>query len=419
MSPKTIGSQSHHRQRIRLRYTLALGLAVLALAGCGSSSSSSSNAASSSSSNSPASTSAASTSTSAGLSRAEAALATYSAAPTVTPVGTPFDASKAKGKSVWITAESLESPIELAWTNGIVSALKPYGVNVTTCDGKTTASDANRCMDEAVARKPNAIFNLSITPSIVPTGLAAAKAAGIPVVDGFDGTPVETQSSAWRPGVVAGVSFSYNEVGRLLADWVAASSHGTGHALFIESLDVPSTAPEVDGYKSEMAAVCPACHTTYKDIAIADTATGLGSLVTTNLTSDPSIKYVVVDYDGFVPLVETALKTSGLTTKVKVGSWNAIPPVMQLLKANTNVQADVGTPVALTSYAIADTLLRVMLGQKPPVWGAASSHYLGMRMFTPSNVKGIDVSTYDDTSQYQLPASTVKAAFTKLWGNPS
>lgn len=335
------------------------------------------------------------------------------------PDASAFDAKKAAGKHVFYLNTNDALPVSAIWRDLVVSALERYGVKVTKFDGKGSSAEYNRGMQQAIAQHVDLIFNLAVDPKLVQQSIKQAAAAGIPVVSATDGKPILKDNKDFVDGLVAEVSYDYDKVGALEADWFVSDSGGKGHALFISNLDQPSSTYVLNSFKDEVASLCPQCKVSDKDVPAGQVATSLPTLIQTAVRADPSINYVVPGYDFQVPMIESALKLAGLTDKVKIGSWNAAPAVMSSLKKQgTAVHMDMGAPNSWFGYAIADTILRVLTGVTPAVWGQESSNYMGIRGLTKDNVQSLDVSKYNDGVIFGLSEETVRGEFEKIWGAP-
>jgi ribose transport system substrate-binding protein len=331
--------------------------------------------------------------------------------------GEPFDASKARGKTLFYLNTDDSIPITTTWRDVAEQALERYGVKIVNYDGKGSASEYNKAMRQAIASGADAIFNMAINPPLVQQQIKAAAAAGIPVVTGADGLPDVRDTKTYVEGLTAGVSYDYNQVGRVLAQWFASDSEGEGKALFISNDDQPSSSYVVSGFESAVDEFCPNCEVTVKDVPAAQVTTSLPTLVRTALQRDPEIDYVIPGYDFNVPVIESALRQGNLTDRVKIGSWNAVPAVMQSLQREQSpVAMELGAPNNWFSYAIADTVLRILSDDEPVVWGTEASNFMGFRTFTKESVADMDVSDYDDAEIYGLPDSEVESAFEGLWG---
>src|SRR5579883_69647 len=101
--------------------------------------------------------------------------------------GPAFNASKAKGKTVWYIGIDMSVPILQTISGQLTEALKHVGVSVHVCDGKGNPTEWKRCADNAVAQKAGAIIVESFPPELITSSIAAANKAGIPVIDGNNG----------------------------------------------------------------------------------------------------------------------------------------------------------------------------------------------------------------------------------------
>jgi ribose transport system substrate-binding protein len=329
-----------------------------------------------------------------------------------------FNASKVRGKNVWIV-EFAEAGISPYWVDPIQTALEKYGAHVTIFNANYEATEANRGIAEALSDGANAIVMISTDPKYVSKEISAAKAKGVPVIATTDGNPSATKNADYVPGVKAEVSYDYLKVGELEADWFISDSKGKGHALFISSPDENSSLSVTKGFKDEVSSLCPDCQVTVKPVATSQAETVLPTLVSSTLRADPSIDYIVPDYDFQVPLIVSELKQSNLTAKVRIGSWNAEPNVMELLQEPTSgVDMDLGAPNGWFGDAIADATMRQLTGAPVFNWGGQTSNFMGFRSFTPTNAAKVNVSTYNDERLYGVSGAQVNAAFAKIWGAP-
>ncbi|HEY1855348.1 MAG TPA: sugar ABC transporter substrate-binding protein [Solirubrobacterales bacterium] len=401
----------------RLLFSLAAVLVLaVALAACGGSSSSDSGATTAAEGTESSSGSGAQA---AGIKEAGETFDSLLAPPELKLVGEKFDAKKSAGKTVYYINTDDSIPITTIWREVAIEQLERYGVHVVSLDGKGSTTEYNKDMNTAISRGADAIFTMAVNPPLISQQIKAAKAAGIPVITGAEGLPNVKETATYVEGVTAGVSYDYHEVGKVEADWVAADSKGSAHVLFISNEDQPSSKYVVAEFEKELSRTCPDCTVEFKDVPAAQVTTTLPTLVQTSLQRDPEINYVVPGYDFNVPEIETGLRQAGLTDRVRIGSWNAVPAVMQSLQNKQSpMSMELGAPNNWFSFAIADTVMRTLSGVEPVVWGTEESAFMGFRAFDKESVEGLDVSEYDDAEFYELPDSKVQAAFEGLWGKP-
>jgi ribose transport system substrate-binding protein len=378
-------------------------LGALVIAGCGSSRSSSSSAGNAASNGS--------SSTSGGSSQVQAAKAAYEAymGPAMwKPVGPPFDARKAAGKTVWYIGIDMSEPILHTISDQLKAALATVGVNLQICDGEGRPTQWNACANDAVDRHANAIIVESFSPLLVASALARAKAAGIPVINGNTGDPTAPLS----PGTDANVAFQYSESGRLTSDWVIADSNGKANVLVLATSDAPNSSALVNsGYLAEFKAKCPGCTVTTKDVAVSQWSTGLAPLTESSLTANPNIDYVIPAYDGMSTFVDPAIQSAGKANSVKVATFNAdLEPMQQMAKHNL-IEVDVGSDNSYEGWAYADQALRLMTGNKP-----VANELVPVRVFTRDNVNSFHLTQAADSSGVWFGPPTYVAEYKKLWG---
>jgi ribose transport system substrate-binding protein len=408
-----VNSKPYTRTSSTLHWATAVCLAAIAtaaLAACGSSSSSTSSVSNTASAN-------AASATPTGVQTATARFAASTKPPQIVAPAPNFDAAKARGKTAWLINISSSFPIVKYWLDPAEAALRSYGVKVVEFDANGEPQEFNRGVAQALSANANAIFTLSIPPTAIKTEVAQARSQGVPVIASTDGNPDAQKNADYVPGIKAEVSYDYDKVGRLEADWFISDSKGKGHALFISNDDLASAYAVTNGFRSEVSELCPSCQVTVKDVPSGQVPTVLPTLVSTTLQRDPSIDYVVPDFDFQVPVIASQLRQSNLIGHVKIGSWNAQPSVMALLKQpNSGVDMDMGAPNDWFGYAIADAVLRQLTGSPAYNWGTAASNFLGIRTFTPENVTGIDVSKYDDLELYGVQPDQLDRAYRAIWG---
>src|SRR5262249_39558614 len=98
------------------------------------------------------------------------------------PAGQPFDASKAKGKSMFYISVSLSIPFEQYMLQGMKEGAAIVGATAVGFDAKSSVAEATRGVGEAIQAKAGVIFIDGFPPTLLAPAIAQAKAAGIPVL---------------------------------------------------------------------------------------------------------------------------------------------------------------------------------------------------------------------------------------------
>lgn len=372
---------------------IAAGLAALALAAC------SSNAAG----HDPVHSGAAKNDSSS----AAAALAKYTGPVSLKAPGPAFDASAARGKTVWWVTQLGANPFLATLGANFKQALGRAGVTVLTCDGQGNPVQYNACIQKAIAQHPAAIEVDGPEAKTYATQLAAAQAAHIPV---FSGAAVDA-SGALYTGLAGQTSQPFELTGRLAADWIAKDSGGGAHVLFLTVPDVIGSVQEQQAFSSELARVCGGCAATVKGVTLANWATDLGPTTSAALQRDPRIDYVVPAFDPMAAFTGPAISQAGKSASVKVVTVNGSLQQMQALKAGQNVNAEIGIDMYALGYIEADQVLRVLAGQP-----ALSNDTAPVRVFTKADADTLTLtaSAQQDGSWFVDPTAYADM-FVTLW----
>jgi ribose transport system substrate-binding protein len=342
-----------------------------------------------------------------GIAEAQKLVNQYSQAPKWKPPGKPFDASKAKGKSIWYVSLSLSIPFEQYMAQGIKQGAALVGAKGVGFDGKFSANDAARGIRLAVQSKASVIMLGGVEPSLVGPALNDAKKAHIPVIMVNTQDPGPLRSD-YPPAVTGMATHSFSWPGRAEADFITVDSKGKAKILFVSTTDLPHiTGPEKDAFLSETKRVCPGC-----EVDVMGVTSGQWNQLTTKTASyiraHPDVQYIVPDFDGMVIFALPGVHSAHAQSHVKIVSFNATPSVMKALKNHDVVVAETGGPNLLQGWALADQGLRVAAGYKPlPDIGIKD------RLFTAANIGSINLNAQEST---WYGKTDYIAAYKKLWG---
>lgn len=382
---------SHLRRRVGLGATaVAVGTT---LAACGST-----NAPSTSGSTTNAGKSAASAP---GWAEAQAAVEKAKATPAFLP-NTPVDMKKLSGKRITVLASTLAVPFVANIAHGAKEAAGEIGWKATVIDGKGSVTEWSRVVNQAVSQKVDGILTVGASPAQMKPAVAAAKAAGIPVVDTL--TADQTRDPL-VPGTFAHASISFYDSGRLQADYVIAKAAPDTHVLIFSDNEFPGEVTRVQGMRDEFAKLCPDCKLTVQDTQVATIGTELQRTTQTLLRRDPKIAWVLPTYDAQAIYVVPGIKSAGLAHKVKVVGSDAVAANLDLVAKNDVQVADVGEPDVWSGWAGVDMLGRALAGQSPV------EPNIPLRLFDSSNLAG--VNTKDSNALF---GASFRDAYKKVWG---
>lgn len=302
------------------------------------------------------------------------------------PVGGKFDASKAKGKTIWYISLSLTIPFEQFVLQGIQQGAALVGAKGIGFDGKFSPAEATRGIEEAIQAKAGLIMVDGFQPQVVAPAIAQAKAAGIPVLTANTQDP-GPPLPGYPDGVIGIATHPFSEPGKIEADFVVADSKGKANVLFLSTTDVPVITTAVkDGFTTELARLCPACKVTVEDVPSSQWS-GLTPKTASLIATHPDVNYMVPDFDGMVIFMVPGVTSANAQNRVKIVSFNATPSVMKNIADHYVVAGDTGGPNLVQGWAFADEALRILAGGQP-----LNDLNIPTRLFDANNISSIDLS---------------------------
>ena len=304
----------------------------------------------------------------------------------------PVSVSGLEGKRVIYISIDDGIPVLNYWSTVLTAVLdETAGVEMEIIDAKGSVDEANRGFQQAIATNADIIMLQAFYTDIFANQIAEAQAAGIKVITGNSGS----MTRGLTGGQDLEVSFDYELVGRLIAQWFVIDSEGQGSALLISSDDVPASEPQWQATQSEVAELCPACTLTVEDVQIPQWGTSIATLFQATINNNPDIKYLLPIYDGQSLPGLGSIRQAGVGDTVSVGTFNASPGIVELLNDETSgLKLDVGGDNTWWAYAAADSVFRALQGEAP-----IDNYNIDIRVFDQSN-KDIISSTSDEKAWY-------------------
>lgn len=338
-----------------------------------------------------------------GVAQAEVATKAATNPPTFTAPGPAFDPSAAKGKKLWVIDVASSIPLTQVTDQAAEQALGLLGASVVRFDGKGSASEFARGVNQAIAAKADGIALFAIDPNVVAGPVQNAIAAHIPVIVLQYGDATATLPK----GIAAQVTYCYSCAGKTMANWIASDTQGKGAGIeLLTSTDVSNSKPLIQGFTDALKTGCPSCAIHTDNVPVANWQTDVGTTTKSALTRHADIKYVVPIYDGMALFATSSIQTSG-KTNVKLVTFNGSLGNMQNLAAGKVVAAEVGSPQAWEGWGLADQFLRVVAGKS-----ALADENVGLRLFDKTNVASIDLSK-PERDWYGVDFEPV---YKKMWG---
>lgn len=391
---------------------VAGGLLALAMTSCSSSGShaaSSATTAGSSQATSAASSSNSTSVSSSGTGAAAALINQYLGEPQFAPTGlTPFSASGAAGKTVFVIPVSSSVPFNVDVDKYVTEALARFNVKTVYYSDTGESSQWVAGMNTAISEHVNAILLIGMDPAAVAPQIAQAKAAGIPtIVDHF--LDVNHTNYAPYQNVAGIIGAPYNLAGRLEAAWAVENSGGKGTFLVVQSPDLLSSTDVAVGIQQETAQICPGCKLVDVNVPFNQWSTRLQTAVASAINANPDATYVLPVFDGMVQYAVPAITAAGKTSSVHIASYNADPFALQDIKDNNVVTMDLGESFSWLGYALADDTLRILTGNPP---APAQADITPVRVFTSANIS----ATGNPPTINEGYGSAYQAGYLHVWG---
>ena len=367
---------------------LAAGLVVGLLAGCGTSKSGSSTT---SGSTSLAAASGGHSSAIAAANRAYASFVDPDPNVTIPALGKPAPTGK--------TMDIMSCPVPICsvYANGAEQAAKVLGWKYKVLVFQFSPTSFESTWNQIDQDKPNAVFIAESLPlAVVAKQVVAAKANGSVLVAYGVGQTVGPQGSTAAArdisiNVVGPLAFAM--LGRVQALEAIHDAQGPANVLILSDPTLgAATASQVAADKSTVEGAGGTA--TVMEVSSSNIGTSLPGTVVTYLRSHPSVKYVALPTDDYLPGLPQALSSAGLAGKVKlIGS--AANATSQKLIDDGQVFASTAHPTQANAWAMINGAVRALVGDpiadpNPPgavsVLEKGTSAAVGSAVAWPSSV---------------------------------
>lgn len=284
--------------------------AALTLAACKSSGSGASSGGTTSSSTAGV---AGSSGASSGLANAQAIVTANANEPADIPITTPLPKAPEKGiKVAFLTCQAAACSLLNPGFTAAATALG-WQPKVITYDAK----QPGQALQQAIDAGYKYIATTSITLSTITPQVQAAKAKGVAIFGAYTGdTPQGKDNGLY--GVAQNFQGSDNN-GKLIAAWTIVNSNSNAHTLYVDLPLYPTLVEQGKGAQAEYKADCPACSLDTLGLSVDQLGAGQGpSAIVTYLKSHTNINYVYLSFQDLDNGVAAALKSAGLSDKVKI-----------------------------------------------------------------------------------------------------
>jgi ribose transport system substrate-binding protein len=341
------------------------------------------------------------------LAYARVQVAKYRPTPKFVAPGPAFDASKARGKTIFNIPVNSGIPICAAIDKSMQNVAKMMGIKFIEFPNQGQPSQWAQGMNQAIAQKVDLIvLQCGVEAKLLGPQMAAAKKAGIPVID----THHDALGTPPQYGLTAKVNVASHQQLALVADWTIADAGGKVNGLIITSDEVSPAKGIRQALVDEYAKTCGSgCKTRVVNVPIVDWGTKIQTAVQSALIADPSINYVLPIFDGMSQFAVPGIVASGKKGKVKIATSDGSPFVLKDIQDKNVVVMDIGKSPAWAGYANMDQAMRILAGQ-PPL--PPATLYYPYRIWDSTNVAQAGNPPSYDKGYGQSYVSGYKA----LWG---
>ncbi len=340
------------------------------------------------------------------VAKATAEIESYRVKPTFSPPGPSLEASKVKGKTVYVIPNNLVSDELVGAANGVQQAGEAAGVTVTVFNPNGAVSKMQQGIENAIATKASAIVVLGIPTQFVSDAAASAKQAGIPVVAALNAQPDSN-----KPGQGAGANFfgyvgiDYFKLGQVMADAAITRAQGKVNASVL-SFNNEIARANIDGVKSRLKE-CSSCKIVgEQDIEPVKWPTDIPGATSSLVRSNPDMNFVMAAVDTMGIFATAGVRQASGAGKVSViSSDGSGPGALGLVKAGDVFIADPGASTGWLGWTILDQSMRAILGMAP------GNGIVPFRYIDSSTLNAADPK--DEAAIYGEP---YKDGFRQLWG---
>jgi ribose transport system substrate-binding protein len=267
----------------------------------------------------------------------------------------------APGKHIAVILTSAAAEGEQLIQDGAETATKALGWKSTYIDGKGTPQGYEAGISQAITEGVDGVFLAAITPSLVPNGMKALKAAGIPVITYSN--VEEPKEELW----IGNVGYDTQKEAEYLAAFVTKESGGEAKISLVEDKEYGIVAQRAERFKPLLEELCPTCEIVNEtDMQVTELETKLTPKIAGVLQANPDVNYIYAPYDAAVPPMVAAIKQAGLTEDVKIVSYGGFKQSTEYLRKKEIQNGDVANATEWQSWEAYDVLNRTFNEQEVP-----------------------------------------------------
>ncbi|MGW7543073.1 substrate-binding domain-containing protein [Streptomyces sp. NPDC054770] len=305
------------------------------------------------------------------------------------------------GRTVVFVAQTMTNPGVAGVADGLREAARVIGWQVRVIDGGGSPAGIQAAMSEAVALRPAGIVIGGFDPGSTSQQVAAAGAAGIPLVGWH---AVAAPGPSRRPPLFTNVTTRVEDVSGISAQWIIAHSGGRAGVVLFTDASVPfATGRSVVSGASP--ATCPGVGTLpYENIPIPDASSRVPREIASLLSRFPDTwTHSAAINDLYFADAAPAFRAAGRKgagPPFNIGAGDGDPSAFQRINSRQYQSATVPEPLTQQGWQIVDEFNRAF-SDRP-----ASGYVAPTHVSTAANSAG---ATAWDPPGY-------REAYRRIWG---
>jgi ribose transport system substrate-binding protein len=217
-------------------------------------------------------------------------------------------------------------------------------------------ADPGAGLQQAIQEHPDYIAITGIPAAALKPQLAAAAQAGIPVIS--CATPDKPGAGTYATECGGSLATDANYLGR----WMINDSHGHAHVVVVTIPQFPVLNTETDWLKANFTRDCPGCSLDELDVTVQDVGGGgVPAKLTAYLQTHPTVNYVFFTFNDLTRGVPAALRTVGLTNRVKLVGAAGDASLMKQI--GSSQAAWTIAPNVYSAWVMLDAMARLSVGE--------------------------------------------------------
>ncbi|MEV5955176.1 substrate-binding domain-containing protein [Streptomyces sp. NPDC051987] len=305
------------------------------------------------------------------------------------------------GRTIVYVAQTMTNPGVAGVAGGLREAARVVGWQLRVIDGGGSPAGIQAAMSEAVDLRPSGIVIGGFDPGSTAQQVAAAEAAGIPLVGWH---AVAAPGPSRRPPLFTNVTTRVENVAGISAQWVIAHSGGRAGVVLFTDASVPFAKRKSDLIKAKLATCAGVRLLAYENIPIPDAGNRTPREIASLLSRFPdtwthSVAINDLYFADAAPAFRAAGR-SGAGPPFNIGAGDGDPSAFQRINGRQYQSATVPEPLTQQGWQIVDEFNRAFSGRP------ASGYVAPTHVSTAANSAG--ATTWDPPGY--------REAYRRIWG---